>query len=74
MKSSHKFLKLYVKDLDVRDKEFSEGITLTGTKTETFERADKNLEKIVVAKIVKIEKHPDADKLQVCQDFSNWTL
>ena len=75
MKSSHKFLKLYVKDLDVRDKEFSEGITLTGTKTETFERADKNLEKIVVAKIVKIEKHPDADKLQVCQvDIGNETI
>ena len=58
MKSSHKFLELYVKDLDVRDKEFSEGITLTGTKIETYERMDKNLEKIVVAKIVKIEKHP----------------
>ena len=40
MKSSHKFLKLYVKDLDVRDKEFSEGITLTGTKIETYERME----------------------------------
>ena len=75
MKSSHKFLKLYVKDLDVRDKEFAEGITLTGTKIETFERTNKNLENIVVAKIVKIEKHPDADKLLVCQvDVGNETL
>ena len=34
---------------------------------EGYERLDKNLEKIVVGQIEKIEKHPDADKLIVCQ-------
>ena len=42
-------------------------MTLTGTKVEGFERLDKNLEKIVVGQIVSIEKHPDADKLIICQ-------
>ncbi len=42
-------------------------MTLTGTKVEGYERLDKNLEKIVVGQIEKIEKHPDADKLIVCQ-------
>ncbi|MBP3200820.1 MAG: phenylalanine--tRNA ligase subunit beta [Lachnospiraceae bacterium] len=67
MKASDKFLKYYVKDLDVSGKEFAESITLTGTKIETYEKLDKNLEKIVVVKIEKIEKHPNADKLLICK-------
>ena len=67
MKTSHKFLQLYVPDLTVKAKEFAERITMTGTKTESFESLDKNLVNIVVAKILKIDKHPDADKLVVCQ-------
>jgi len=42
-------------------------MTLSGTKVEGYSRADKNLEKIYIGQIVKIEKHPDADKLIVCQ-------
>ena len=42
-------------------------MTLSGTKVEGFERLDEDIDKIIVAKIVKMEKHPDADKLQVCQ-------
>lgn len=67
MKASNNFLKYYVKDLDVSGKEFAEAITLTGTKIETFEKLDKNLDKIVVAKLEKVEKHPNADKLLICQ-------
>lgn len=67
MKASHKFLKLYVKDLNVKGKEFSERITMTGTKTESFLELDKNLSNIVVGKLLHIEKHPDADKLVICQ-------
>lgn len=67
MKASNNFLKYYVKDLEVSGKEFAEAITLTGTKIETFEKLDKNLDKIVVAKLEKVEKHPNADKLLICQ-------
>ena len=50
-------------------------MTLTGTKVEGYERLDKNLEKIVVGQILKIERHPDADKLIICQvDVGNETV
>ena len=42
-------------------------MTLSGTKVECFTAYDKNLEKIVVGQILSVDKHPDADKLVVCQ-------
>ncbi len=47
--------------------EYTDAMTLSGTKVEGFEKLDADLEKIVVGKIEKIEKHPDADKLIICQ-------
>ncbi len=67
MKASHNFLKRYVKDLNVKGKEFAERITMTGTKVETFKSLSDKLSNIVVVKINKIEKHPDADKLVICK-------
>ena len=61
------WLKVYVPDLDVDVQEFVDAMTLSGSHVEGYEKKDKNLEKIVVGKIEKIEKHPDADKLIICQ-------
>ena len=61
------WLKAYVPDLDVDINEFVDAMTLSGSHVEGYEKKDKNLEKIVVGCIEKIEKHPDADKLIVCQ-------
>lgn len=61
------WIKAYVPDLDCGAQEFVDAMTLSGSHVESFEKKDKNLEKIVVGKILKIEKHPDADKLIVCQ-------
>lgn len=61
------WIKVYVPDLDVEAQEFVDAMTLSGSHVESFEKKDKNLEKIVVGKILKIEKHPDADKLVICQ-------
>lgn len=61
------WIKAYVPDLDVSAQEFVDAMTLSGSHVENYEKKDKNLEKIVVGKILKIEKHPDADKLIVCQ-------
>ena len=61
------WIKAYVPDLDVTAQEYTDAMTLSGTKVEGFERLDADLENIVVGKILKIERHPDADKLIVCQ-------
>lgn len=61
------WIKAYVPDLDVTAQEFVDAMTLSGSHVENYEKKDKNLEKIVVGKIVKIERHPDADRLVVCQ-------
>ncbi len=61
------WIKAYVPDLDVTPQEYVDKITLSGSHVENYVRMDKNLEKIVVGKIVKIDRHPDADKLIICQ-------
>lgn len=67
MNTALSWIKAYVPELTCTDQEYCDKMTLTGTKVEGYERLDKNLEKIVVGEIIKIEKHPDADKLIVCQ-------
>ena len=60
------WIKAYVPDLDVSDQEYTDAMTLSGTKVEGFERLDKNLEKIVVGRIDRIERHPDvADNYKI---------
>ncbi len=67
MDTSFSWIKAYVPDLDCTAQEYTDAMTLSGTKVEGFTEFDKNLDKIVVGKINKIEKHPDADKLVICQ-------
>ena len=61
------WIKMYVPDLDVTAQEYTDAMTLSGTKVEGYEELDADLDKIVIGQIKKIEKHPDADKLIVCQ-------
>ena len=67
MNTSMSWIKAYVPELDCTDQEYLDKMTMTGTKVETFERLDKNLKDIYVGQITEMEKHPDADKLVVCQ-------
>lgn len=67
MNTSLSWIKMYVPDLDVTAQEYTDAMTLSGTKVENYERLDEHLGKIVIGQIEKIEKHPDADKLIVCQ-------
>ena len=67
MNTSLSWIKMYVPDLDVDAQEYSDAMTMSGTKVEGYQRLDADLEKIVVGQIIKIEKHPDADKLIICQ-------
>ena len=61
------WIKAYVPDLDCTVQEYVDKMTLSGSHVENAVYLDKNLEKIVVGRIEKIEKHPDADKLVICQ-------
>ena len=67
MNTALSWIKAYVPELSCTDQEYTDAMTLTGTKVETFERLDKNLSKIYVGQILKVERHPDADKLIICQ-------
>lgn len=61
-----KWIRDYV-DIDISAKELADALTMTGTKAETIEYLGEEISNVVVGKIMSIEKHPDADKLQVTQ-------
>lgn len=61
------WIKAYVPDLDVTAQEYADAMTLSGSKVEEYTVLDADLDKIVVGRINKIERHPDADKLIICQ-------
>ena len=65
MNTSMSWIKMYVPDLDVTAQEYTDAMTLSGTKVEGFEKLDADLDKIVIGQIEKIEKHPDADKRKI---------
>ena len=67
MNTSLSWIKAYVPELEVTAQEFTDAMTLSGSKVEGFTKMDADLEKIVIGQIKKIEKHPDADKLIICQ-------
>ena len=67
MNTALSWIKAYVPELDVTPQEYTDAMTLSGTKVEGYICLDKNLEKIVVGQIDNIEPHPDANKLVVCQ-------
>ena len=67
MNTALSWIKSFVPGLDCTAQEYTDAMTLTGTKVEGFERLDEDLDKIVVGQVKKIDKHPDADKLVICQ-------
>lgn len=67
MNTSLSWIKAYVPELECTAQEYTDAMTLSGTKVEGFEKLDRDLDKIVIGQILSIEKHPDADKLIVCQ-------
>lgn len=61
------WIKAYVPELECTEQEYMDAMTMSGTKVEGYEKFDADLDRIIVGQIEKIEKHPDADKLVVCQ-------
>lgn len=68
MRTSLKWIKDLVPGIeDLTPQEYLDAMTLSGSKGEYYVELDKNLENIIIGQILKIEKHPDADKLVICQ-------
>lgn len=61
-----KWLKNYI-NIDETAKTIADKITDTGSHVESITDRSEGIKKIVVGRILAIEKHPDADKLVVCQ-------
>ena len=66
MDLSLRWLADYV-ETGVTPKQFCDAMTMSGSKVECYNEEADYISNVVVGKILKIEKHPDADKLQICQ-------
>ena len=66
MNISLNWLKYYV-DIDVPVQELCDKMVMAGFEVESIVDLSQTMKNVVAGKIVKIEKHPDADKLQICQ-------
>ncbi len=66
MKLSRKWLGEFVDVRDVSDADFEHRMTMTGSIVESIESAGDAVTGVVIGKITKITKHPNADKLVVC--------
>ena len=66
MKFSENWLRQHVKTDASRD-ELTATLTAIGLEVEEITPLGTSLDGVVVARIVSAEKHPEADRLQVCQ-------
>ena len=66
MKVSYNWLKDFV-DIDVSAEDLAEKLTCAGFEVEEVVYMNEHLHDVYVGKITKIEKHPEADRLFVCQ-------
>ena len=49
-----------------QDSKIIENLTNIGLEVESYENQESDLDKFLVAKIINAEKHPNADRLKVC--------
>lgn len=66
MKVSYKWLQEYV-DIDISPEELADRLTHAGVAVENVEYLNKGIKNVVVGKVLKAEKHPNAEKLSLCQ-------
>nr|MCR4805072.1 phenylalanine--tRNA ligase subunit beta [Clostridia bacterium] len=61
-----KWLEEYT-DINVGVQEFCDRLILSGSNLETVDYYNKDIENVVIGKVLSVEPHPNADKLTVCQ-------
>ena len=57
----------YVNMEDITPKQFAADLTMSGSMVEGVDSKGENIINVMTGKIIKIDRHPDADKLVVCQ-------
>jgi len=66
MHISEQWLREWV-DVDCDTQELTEQLTMAGLEVEGFESASPEFSGVITAKVETVEKHPDANKLKICQ-------
>ena len=66
MNLSRKWLNEFVK-VDAPDKEFAEAMTLSGSKVEGTADLGAEIDRVVVGRVLSMERHPDSDHMWICQ-------
>ncbi|WP_050698342.1 phenylalanine--tRNA ligase subunit beta [Anaeromassilibacillus senegalensis] len=67
MNLSMRWLKEFVTLDEMPMRDFTEAMTMSGSKVEGWETEGCEIENIVVGKVLSLEKHPDSDHLWICQ-------
>lgn len=62
-----KWLKEFVDIGEMPMRSFTEAITMSGSKVEGWETEGSEIDNVVTAQIVSLERHPDSDHLWICQ-------
>lgn len=62
-----KWLNEYVKIDDIDSQEFADAMTMSGSKVEEVIESGREISNVVTGRIIRIEKHPNAEKLVICQ-------
>ena len=66
MDLSRKWLDEFVETSDINDKDFSEAMTLSGSKVETVKVPGDEIKNVVVGKITDMKRHEISDHMWVC--------
>lgn len=73
MKTSLNWLKEYV-DVDMEVSAIADALTMAGLEVETVQERHTHLESVVVAKVLEVSSHPNADKLSLCKVETGETI
>ncbi len=67
MKITYNWLSEFIDVGDYSPREIAEILTDVGIEVDSVRHAGENIEKVVTGKILEVSKHPNADKLKICQ-------
>ena len=60
---SRNWLNEYVDVSDISDRDFAEGMTISGSKVEITEDLGVEITKVVIGRVLTMEKHPNSDHM-----------